>query len=131
MRDSDQNLQQVVPFLYVSDMDRSIPFYVDGLGFEIKDRWDDNGKLRWCWLQRDDVALMLQEDWKSGPNMREYSGKRGEGISLCVKCQDALAFQKEVTAKGIATQEPFEGNDLWWVNIVDPDGYELTYQSPV
>lgn len=130
MSEPSQKLSRVVPFLWVTDMDKTLPFYVDGLGFEIEHKWDDKGKIRWCWLQRDDVALMLQEDWKEGPNKKVYSGQRGEGVSLCVKCRDALAFQEEVAARGIATQEPFEGNNLWWVNIVDPDGYVLTYQSP-
>ena len=53
------NVQQAVPFLMVSNIEASVRFYVDGLGFEIKRNWTDEGKLRWCWLQNGGAALML------------------------------------------------------------------------
>lgn len=43
----DGNVKQVVPFLRVSDMERSVGYYVDGLGFTMKNRWVDDGKMRW------------------------------------------------------------------------------------
>jgi len=46
------NLKQVVPFLGVTDMERSVGFYIDGLGFTMKHQWVPEGKLRWCWLTR-------------------------------------------------------------------------------
>jgi catechol 2,3-dioxygenase-like lactoylglutathione lyase family enzyme len=35
-----------VPFFWVHDMERSVRFYVDGLGFEMTKEWNE-GKLRW------------------------------------------------------------------------------------
>jgi catechol 2,3-dioxygenase-like lactoylglutathione lyase family enzyme len=32
---SESNVEQAVPFFMVSDMDASLRFYVDGLGFEM------------------------------------------------------------------------------------------------
>jgi lactoylglutathione lyase len=37
------NVQQTVPLLAVSDMEASLRFYVDGLGFEVRNRWSDDG----------------------------------------------------------------------------------------
>jgi len=45
------NVKQAVPFFAVSDIEQSLRFYIDGLGFEMINKWIDNGKLRWCWLQ--------------------------------------------------------------------------------
>ena len=42
------NVKQVVPFFAVSDMDRSTRFYIEGLGFTLKNQWVVDGKLRWC-----------------------------------------------------------------------------------
>ena len=39
------DLEQMVPFLWVTSMERSIRHYVDGLGFAIKHEWIDDGKL--------------------------------------------------------------------------------------
>ena len=55
------NVQQAVPSFGVASMEASLRFYVEGLGFEMKQRWIDEGKLRWCWLERGGAALMLQE----------------------------------------------------------------------
>ena len=45
------NVQQAVPFFMVSDIDTSLRFYIDGLGFTKTIEWVDEGKLRWCWLE--------------------------------------------------------------------------------
>jgi catechol 2,3-dioxygenase-like lactoylglutathione lyase family enzyme len=47
---TDANVKEVVPFLHVSDIERSVRYYVGGLGFTIKNKWVVDGKLRWCWL---------------------------------------------------------------------------------
>ena len=45
---SNGNVKQVVPFLRVSDMERSVRFYVEGLGVTMRNRWVVEEKLRWC-----------------------------------------------------------------------------------
>jgi len=60
------NVRQAVPFFNVKDIEASLRFYVDGLGFTITRRWEPEGRIRWCWLERDQVAVMLQEYWKDG-----------------------------------------------------------------
>jgi hypothetical protein len=55
------NVKQVVPFFMVSNMDRSLSFYIEGLGFTRKNQWIVDGKIRWCWLELGDAAIMLQE----------------------------------------------------------------------
>ena len=60
--ESDQpNIQYAVPFFMVSDMDASLRFYVDGLGFAVLNTWTPRGKIEWCWLQREGGPLMLQQ----------------------------------------------------------------------
>ena len=120
---SNANVRQAVPFFAVSSMDASLRYYVDGLGFTMKNRWIDDGKLRWCWLENGDAALMLQE------YRREPAGKVGEGVTICFICQDALAFYREVTARGITAARPFVGNGMWVTSLRDPDGYRLDFES--
>ena len=56
---SETNIKQAVPFFAVSNMEDSLRFYVDGLGFEMTHNWIDEGTVRWCMLQREGAALML------------------------------------------------------------------------
>ncbi|HEY1677522.1 MAG TPA: VOC family protein [Candidatus Sulfotelmatobacter sp.] len=120
------NVQQAVPFFMVSDIQASIRYYVDGLGFEMTKKWIDEGKLQWCWLQNGGAALMLQE-YRKG---RMPSGKRGEGVSVCFQCSDALAIYRAAAARGIDAKRPFVGNAMWVVSFLDPDGYRIDFESP-
>lgn len=126
------NVQQAVPFFGITDMEASLRFYIDGLGFEMKKKWtpDGDGKVRWCWLELGDAALMLQEFKKDHhPNSGRPDGKLGIGVSICFQCQDALAIYKEITARGIAAKRPFVGNAMWVTSVEDPDGYKLDFES--
>lgn len=123
------NLKQAVPFFAVSNIEASLRYYVDGLGFEMTNKWIDEGKLRWCWLQRGGAALMLQEIKKDGHHVWTPEGKLGVGVSICFICEDALAFYHEVTARGIPASRPFVGNGMWVTSLADPDGYRIEFES--
>ncbi len=120
------NVKLAVPFFMVKDMEASLRYYVDGLGCKMANKWIDEGKLRWCWLEIGDAALMLQEYRPS----RVPEGKAGSGVSICFQCEDTLALYREFTSRGVTVQTPFVGNNMWVANIKDPDGYNLSFQSP-
>jgi catechol 2,3-dioxygenase-like lactoylglutathione lyase family enzyme len=120
------NVKQAVPFFMVSNLEASLRFYVDGLGFRMTNKWIDEGKLRWCWLELGAAALMLQEYGKD----RIPAGKPGEGVCICFQCADALKIYREITSKGIQAKRPFVGNAMWVTSISDPDGYKLEFASP-
>jgi len=124
------NVQEVVPFLGVSDVERSIRFYVDGLGFAMTKQWVDAGKLRWCWLEKDNASLMLQEFWKDGIHIGRPDGKLGQGVSFIFQCMDALAIFRDFSSRGIQGSEPFVGNAMWVFSVSDPDGYRIEFQGP-
>jgi catechol 2,3-dioxygenase-like lactoylglutathione lyase family enzyme len=118
-----------VPFFAVSDMTASTRFYVDGLGFEITQKWVDDGKLRWCWLQRNGAAIMLQEfrtEWHDAW-IPQY--KVGEGVSTYFICKNALAIFHKVITRGVQASTPFVGNSMWITGMKDPDGYQLYFES--
>ena len=123
------NVKQAVPFFRVSNMEASLRYYVDGIGFKMTNRWIDEGKLRWCWLQLEGAALMLQEFRKEGHNSWVAKGKVGEGVSICFQCEDALAIYRDVTSRGIQASRPFVGNGMWVTALSDPDGYKIEFES--
>jgi len=124
--ESGPNLKQAVPFFMVTDIDRSLEFYTKGLGFEVKIDWKPQGKIEWCWLEREAVAIMLQE-YRKELLPKE---KTGVGVSICFMCNDSLALYKEFLQNGLSPQEPFVGNNLWVVELTDPDGYKIFFESP-
>ena len=124
------NVQQAVPFFWVKDIDVSLRFYVEGVGFGMKNKWVDGGKLRWCRLELGGAAVMLQEFWKEGPHEGAPEGKLGQGLSICFQCVDALEIYRSLTSRGIKAKRPFVGNHMWVTSIADPDGYRLEFESP-
>ncbi len=120
-----QNVKQAVPFFMVTDMTKSLGFYVEGLGFELKIKWEPRCKVEWCWLQLDGASVMLQEYKINKPEE-----KLGVGVSIVFMCNDALKIHTEITSRGLSPDEPFVGNNLWVVSIKDPDGYNILFESP-
>jgi lactoylglutathione lyase len=114
-------------FFGITDMEASLRFYVDGLGFAMTNKWtpDGDGKVRWCWLQLGDGAIMLQE-YRAA---KKPDGKLGLGVTICFQCKDALAIYREVSSRGIEAKRPFVGNGLWVTSVHDPDGYKLEFAS--
>jgi lactoylglutathione lyase len=119
------NVRQAVPFFMVLNMDRSLQFYIDGLGFELKMKWEPHGVIEWCWLQLGHAALMLQAYRNNVP-----TEKRGVGVSVCFMCDDALTIHKQLISRGLSPAEPFVGNNLWVVELKDPDDYAIFFESP-
>ena len=125
------NLTQVVPLLGVTDMERSLRFYLDGLGFTMKNKWEPEGRIRWCWLTRGGASLMLQEFVnEEGHGGHRPQGVLGQGINLCFQCEDAVALYREFRSRGLDLKNPFVGNSMWVTGLGDPDGYRLDFESP-
>lgn len=125
---TDTNLQQAVPFFRVEDMAASLRFYVDGLGFSMSKSWIDEGTVRWCWLERDGVGLMLQ-DLRTETGHHRLEGKPGIGVSIMIICSDALVIYHEAVERGLHPDRPFVGNGMWVVGFDDPDGYRVEFES--
>src|SRR6202161_3914173 len=128
------NVKQAVPFFGVTNMESSLRFYVDGLGFKMKNSWipdraqdHPDGRIRWCWLQLGDAAIMLQEFLPE----RRPKEALGTGVNVCFQCEDALALYREFKSRGIQTRgRPSVGNRVWVVPVTDPDGYRMEFASP-
>ena len=132
------NVKQAVPFFGVTNMEASLRFYVDGLGFKMTRWWipdqadgqndyKPDGRIRWCWLELGDAAIMLQEFLPE----RRPKEALGTGVNVCFQCEDALALYREFKSRGIqARTRPFVGNGLWVVRVTDPDGYRIEFSSP-
>src|SRR5258708_9073208 len=99
-------VKQAVPFFGVTNMESSLRFYVDGLGFRMKNYWipdraEDypDGRIRWCWLELGEAAIVLQEFLPE----RRPKEALGTGVNVCFQCEDALALYREFKSRRVQT----------------------------
>ena len=118
------NVKQVVPFLHVRDIRKSLHFYREGLQFEIRHSWPGDEDLRWCWLTLGGASIMLQTTDRDNDPASE--GR----LSLCFMCEDALQIYDESLVRGLSPVEPYVGNSLWVASFFDPDGNRIEFESP-
>jgi uncharacterized glyoxalase superfamily protein PhnB len=118
----------IMPSLTVNDLQESEKFFT-ALGFEIEDRWEDNGKLMGLMLKGGNARLGLaQDDGKKGMNRA-----KGVGMRLYIEANgDINAVAERAKAAGITlTKEP---HDSEWgaraFEVMEPSGFLLTIASP-
>lgn len=121
-------LRSAGPSFTVNDLQHSLVFYRDVLGFTVKERWEENGELRGVELVAGSVSFWLgQDDWKKGRDR-----VKGQGFRIyCGTTQDVDAIADRVRAAGIALLEepkdqPWGGREL---AVVDPDGFTISIAS--
>ena len=131
MTEKDQpNIQYAIPMFMVSNMEISLKFYTEGLGFAVQNTWTPHGAIEWCWLQRQGGPLMLQQERVRQGKSFLSGDKPGAGVSIWFQYRDSLELYTEFIGKGVDAMEPFVGNGLWDVKVTDPDGYSLHFESP-
>jgi catechol 2,3-dioxygenase-like lactoylglutathione lyase family enzyme len=116
------------PVLTVNDLEASVAFYRDTLGFTAGERWEDNGQLMGMELVAGQVSFMLtQDDWKKGRNR-----DKGQGVRIyCTTSQSVDALADRIKAKGgTLTHEPRDEEGMRALALADPDGYNITISTP-
>lgn len=119
-------LRGVMPSFTATDLQRSIAFYRDVLGFIVGKQWRENGELAGCELHAGAITFMLgQDDFAKGRDRQKGLGTR----VWCSTAQDLDKVAAEIKARGgVLDQEP---QDMPWGSrvfmISDPDGFKLTF----
>jgi lactoylglutathione lyase len=121
-------LRSAAPSLTVSDIQKSLDFYRDVLGFAPKERWEKDGVLQGVEMVAGSVTFWLgQDDWKKGRD-------RVKGVGFRIYCetrQDVDGIAQRIRDTGVSLLE--EPKDEPWGGrafaVTDPDGYTITIAS--
>jgi catechol 2,3-dioxygenase-like lactoylglutathione lyase family enzyme len=121
-------LRSVGASFTVNDIQKSLDYYRDVLGFTVKERWEKDGALHGVELVAGCVSFWLgQDDWKKGRDRA-----KGQGFRMyCATAQDIDALAAAIRERGgtLAEEpkdEPWGGRDF---AVVDPDGFKITFAS--
>ncbi len=119
-------LRSASPSFTVNDLEKSLGWYRDVLGFDVEETWKTpDGKVMGISLKAGDVSFMIgQDDWKKG---RDRS--KGEGFRIyCETKKSVDDLAKRIESKGGRldsgpTDQPWGVRDI---SVTDPDGFKIT-----
>lgn len=128
---------RIVPELICSDIARSLAFYCDLLGFQVRYA---RPAERFAFLDRDGAELMLEQptNWDRLAPRAELTHPYGRGINLEIGVADAQRLHDAVAAAGLEMFLPLETR--WYGRadddvgvrqfaVQDPDGYLLRFSQ--
>lgn len=116
--------------LTANDLNRSLHFYTEGLGFVIDQREETDGKLQGVMLKAGDAYLGLsQDDFAKGRDR-----VKGVGMSLYFETdQDIATLARRAKTAGITLDG--DAGPLPWgpmgFRATDPDGFKITVANPM
>jgi len=126
--------QAISPFFIVSDVDQSIAFYRDKLGFETRFLQPDRNPF-FAIVGRDGVQILVKSDKDVSPlpNPKRHPSMRWDAY-VYAPDPDALAaeFADRFAGGGAAFSVPLKDthDGLRGFEICDPDGYVLFFGRP-
>ena len=117
-------LRSITPVFTVNDLQRSLAFYRDGLGFFVSERWEEGGQLLGIMIKAGASHLGLsQDDFSKGRD-------RPKGVGFRISCdtfQDVDAVAERLkTFGGTIIEGPGERWDSYSFTAQDPDGFKIT-----
>jgi uncharacterized glyoxalase superfamily protein PhnB len=115
--------------LTVKDLQTSITWYVDVVGFKVDRRIERDGTLRGVAVSAGDVRIILnQDDGKKG-----WDRIKGLGFSLQITTAQSIdEIAQQITSHGGVLE--LKPQDMPWgarvCRVQDPDGYRWTISRP-
>ena len=122
-------LERMCPFFIVSNVDRTMAFYRDKLGFEC---WHQQPEAEpfFAMLSRDGAMLFI----KSGVALPLPNSKRDPEMrwDAYISVQEPDAFAADLATRGTNFSAPLQDthDGLHGFEITDPDGYVLFFGRP-
>ncbi|MEP7009546.1 MAG: VOC family protein [Acidobacteriota bacterium] len=119
----------IAPGLTVNDVAASLKFYTEALGFEVLNRDEHEGVLRFAMLKAGNGSLGIgQDDFAKGRDRA-----KGVGLRFWIETeQDLQALADQIKAAGYALDSDVE--KLPWgpmgFAVTDPDGFKFTISEP-
>jgi catechol 2,3-dioxygenase-like lactoylglutathione lyase family enzyme len=124
-------LESVSPFFIAGDVERSVAFYRDQLGFTLafQETEPPHQTPFFAIISRDRAMVFLKGSGAALPNPQRYAWARWDAY-FYVPDPDALAAEFE--NRGVSFSEPLKDthDGLRGFELKDPDGYVLFFGRP-
>ena len=118
------SLKSAGPSFTVDNLQKSLAWYRDVLGFTVGERWEEKGTLLGVSLKAGSVEFMIsQDDWGKGRHRIKGAGFR----IFCETDQDIDALASGIKSRGgTLADEPRDDMGMRAFAVQDPDGFKIT-----
>ena len=121
------------PNLMVKNVNKSIDFYCNILGFSLIQTVPESGTADWGMLEKNDFFIMLQKEESIKQEYPELNDQTfGGALTFYIRISDIHEFYEEINNKINVLHKmhkTFYGADEF--AITDPDGFILVFSSTV
>ncbi len=125
-------IEGMTPLIQVFSMPRALGFYRDVLGFEVVSDSGNGDDSSWVWLRRDNVDVMLNDQYESGHVPDTCPPERVKwhrDTCLYFGCPDVDAAYEYLQSKGVECDPPKDAPyGMKQLYLRDPDGYGICFQ---
>ncbi len=122
------NLASINPFFIVQDLQASISYYIERLGFQLDFEGPDQNPY-YGRVSRDGIGIMLKAilpDVLPRPNSSRHEWARWDAYIYTLD-PDALFDEFRQRGVSFVTQLSFIDEGLWGFEVTDADGYVLAF----
>ena len=114
-----QRVSQLIPFVHVEDVERSIAFY-HHLGFIPESIYKYRGRGAWAELRSEEAVMMVCTDG-------DAVDPADQGVLFYLYSRDLVALREQLLAEGVDVGEIYDGTPApkRQMRLTDPDGYVL------
>lgn len=128
------NFNKITPNLLVGDMEASLRFYRDMLGFTVSQTVPETAPFIFSWMKKDDAELFLNQQQKPQPGQPNPLAGRplGGTLSMYMPMKGIEELLKKVEEHGIKIAIPLhkEFYGMTEFAVFDPDGYLIIFAQP-
>jgi uncharacterized glyoxalase superfamily protein PhnB len=125
-------LNSLTPNLMVNDVEETLEYYTDILGFTVLMTVPEKGTLDWAMVKRNDVVIMFQTKKSLTSELpRLQSEKPGGGLTFYIKVDRITELHEELYNNEVEIISDLESTFYNTIefSIADLNGYVLTFSE--
>lgn len=126
------DLKSLTPNLMVTDVEETIEYYTDVLGFTLVKALPEEGPLDWAMVKRNSVLIMFQSIKSLKNELPRLEGaKPGGGLTFYIKLDGISELHEQYYHSEVEIVSDLESTfyDTIEFSIIDVNGYILTFSE--